>query len=306
MSISRPEECVPASNKKIQGSAVTLIWDLANLIFNLSKCQKRLEERNLLMKIPQSLRTLFIFWKEQPHHKTVQISQTRLEALEKSVQEITSKTAMASGGILSELRAALLQCLPVVELYREYLKSKTEKKSEAANAVECVIANIGEREKINIIDIGEKEMTCKEVKTIMDSLHDFYEPTNISLLLPENRFRRFKVLNQFLVQQSQEKICIWTFDNFGTAPQSVFAFLVKLEDDHNTIMKHIMRLRPQMLAQQKIFFPREFRQQFNYFSSSIVDMSSASMRMLMSMVLGDSRATRHAASKIVEERALGK
>ena len=114
MSISRPEECVPASNKKIQGSAVTLIWDLANLIFNLSKCQKRLEERNLLMKIPQSLRTLFIFWKEQPHHKTVQISQTMLEALEKSVQEITSKTAMASGGILSELRAALLQCLPVV------------------------------------------------------------------------------------------------------------------------------------------------------------------------------------------------
>ena len=112
-----------------------------------------------------------------------------LDALEKSVQEVTSKTAMASGGILSELRAALLQCLPVVEEYREYLKSKTEKKSEAANAVECVIANIGEREKITIIDIGEKEMTCLEVKTIMDSLLDFYEPTNISILLPENRFR---------------------------------------------------------------------------------------------------------------------
>ena len=255
------------------------------------------------MRIPQSLRSLFTFWKEQPH-KTVLISQTMLDALEKSVQEVTSKTAMASGGILSELRAALLQCLPVVEEYREYLKSKTEKKSEAANAVECVIANIGEREKITIIDIGEKEMTCPEVKTIMDSLLDFYEPTNISILLPENRFRRFKVLNQFLVQQSREKICIWTFDNHGTAPQSVFAFLVKLGDDLNTIMKHIMRLRPQLLAQQKLFFPREFRQQFKYLSSSIVDMGSASMRMLLSMVLGDSRATRHAASKLVEERAL--
>ena len=309
INIFRPEECVPASQKKVQGSAVSLIWDLTNLIFNISKCQKRLEERNLLKKIPQVLRGLFDFWKEQPHKKC-QISQSMLDSLEKSVQELTSKTAMASGGILSELRAGLLQCLPVLEKYHEFLKSKAERisepsnRSEASTAVECVVTDIGEREKIAIIGIGDKEVTCPEVKKIMDSLHDYYKPTNISIMLPENRKRRYKVLNHFLVQQSSGRICIWTFDNHGTAPQSVFAFLVKLEDDANTIMKHIMRLRPELLSQQKIYFPREFRQQFKFFSSSIVDVSSAPMRMLLSMILGDSTATQNAATKLVEERAL--
>ena len=33
--IFRPEECVPATNKNSQGSAVTLLWNLSNLIFNI-------------------------------------------------------------------------------------------------------------------------------------------------------------------------------------------------------------------------------------------------------------------------------
>ena len=308
ISIFRAEECVPATNKKPQGSAVAIIWNLANLIFNLSKCQKRLEERNLLMRIPQCIRALFEFWKDNSHKKA-QVSQNTMDMLEKSIQEVTSKTVMASGGILTDLRAGLLQCLPVLEKYQEYLRLKAEKKkdlssSEASNAAESVVTDIGDREKITIIDIGEKEATCSEVKKIMDSLGDYYEPVNISTMLPEERKRRFKVLNHFLVKQSSEKICLWTFDNHGTAPQSVFAFMVRLEDDLNTIMAHIMRLRPQLLVQQKIYYSKEFRQQFKFISSSIVDLSSAPMRMLLSMILGDSSATQNAATKLVEERVL--
>ena len=131
--------------------------------------------------------------------------------------------------------------------------------SGVSNAVEAVVTDIGESEKITIIDIGEKELSCPEVKKVMDSLGGYYEPVNISVKLPEDRKRRFKILNLFLAQQSTERICLWTFDNYGTAPQSVFVFLVKLEDDPNTIMRHILRLRPELLAQQKIFYPREFR-----------------------------------------------
>ena len=261
------------------------------------------------MRIPQVLRELFDFWKEQPHKKC-QISQSMLDSLEKSAQEITSKPAMASGGILSELRTGLLQCLPVLEKYRDFLKSKAEKKSEpskrseASTAVECVVTDIGDREQIAIVGIGDKEVTCPEVKEIMEALHDYYEPVNISIMMPVNRKRRYKVLNHFLVQQTTDRICIWTFNNHGTAPQSVFAFLVKLEDDADTIMKQIMRLRPELLSQQKIYFPKEFRQQFKFFSSSIVDMSSAPMRMLLSMILGDSTASQNAATKLVEDRAM--
>ena len=288
---------------------MSLIWDLTNIIFNLSKCQKRFEERNLLMRIPEPVRDLFDFWKEQ-QHKKVQISQYMLDTLAKSVQDLTSRTAMASGGILSELRSGLLQCLPVLDKYQEFLKTKAERKveqtksKEVTNAVECVVTDIGEREKITLIGIGGKDTTCPVVKKIMESLVNNYEPANISIKLPEDRRRRFEVLNQKLVEQSPTRLCVWTFDNHGTAPQSVFAFLVPLEDDSNTILKNIMRLRQELLAQQKIFFPREFRQQFKYFSSSIVDISSAPMRMLLSMVLGDSRGSHEAASKLVEERAL--
>ena len=117
-------------------------------------------------------------------------------------------------------------------------------------------------------------------------------------------YRRFKILNQFRAQQSTEKICLWTFDNYGTAPQTVFVFLVKLEDDPNTIMRHMLRLRPELLAQQKIFYPREFKQRFKFIRLSFVDVSSGPVRMLLSMVLGDSRAASNAATKAVEERVV--
>ena len=127
---------------------------------------------------------------------------------------------------------------------------------------------------------------------------------SLSISQSEDRYRRFKILNQFLAQQSTERICLCTFDNYGNALQSVFVFLVKLEDDPNTIMRHMLRLRPELLAQQKIFYPREFKQRFKFIRLSFVDVSSGPVRMLLSMVLGDSRAASNAATKAVEERVV--
>ena len=217
---------------------------------------------------------------------------------------------MATGGILSTLRIGLMECIPVLEKHQEYLVSMATRKqmqrSEASSAVDCVVKDIGDREKITIIEIGGDEKQCKEVRDIMNELFtkEFYEPVNISTMLPVNRVRRYRVLNKFLLQQTPAKLGLWTFDNHGTAPQSVFVFLVNLEDDLNTIMQKVMELRTQLLSQQRIFYPREFRQHLQYYSSSIVDTSTASMRMLLSMVLGDSRATQNAATKLVEERVL--
>ena len=176
------------------------------------------------MRIPLPVRDLFGFWKEQKQHKKVQISQHMLDGLEKSVQDLTSRTAMASGGILSDLRGSLLQCLPVLEKYEKFLKNKLEgivehsKNKEVSNAVECVVTNIGDREKITLIGIGSKDTTCPVVKKILESLVNYYEPANISMKLPADRRRRFDILNKKLVEQSSTRLCVWTFDNHGTAP----------------------------------------------------------------------------------------
>lgn len=264
-----------------------------------------------MMKIPASIRSLLDFWKDSSHKKDP-ISQTMIANLIRSIQEITSKVGMASGGILSDLRAGLLLCLPVLESHLEYLKAmadrkKVQRSSDSSSAVECIVKNINEREKIQLVEIGEKEVTSEEVKKIVEALaeKDFYEPINLSVLLPGDRKRRFKVLNHFLLQQSPLKLCLWIFDNHGVSPQSVFGFLVNLEDSPNDVMKHILELRPQLIADQKIYYPREFLQQMQYYSSSIVNPSSAPVRILMAMVLGDDRANESGvASKLVELRAL--
>ena len=181
-----------------------------------------------------------------------------MEQLIGSIQIETSKAAMVSGGILSKLRAGLLESLPVFEKHKDYLHSmisrKEKQKSEASTAVECVVENIGDREKITIIEIGGDECMCDDVEKIVRNLisKEFYQPVNISTMLPVNRKQRHRILNKFLVRQSPVKLGLWTFNNHGTAPQSVFAFLVNLEDNTNTIMKYVLEMRTELLKQQKI------------------------------------------------------
>ena len=138
-----------------------------------------------MMKIPVSIRSLLNFWKDSSNKKDP-VSQTMIANLVRSIQEITSKAGMASGGILSDLRTGLLLCLPVLENHLEYLESMADRKqlqrrSDIASAVDCVVKNINEREKIQLVEIGEKEVTSEEVKKIVEALSgkDFYEPINL-------------------------------------------------------------------------------------------------------------------------------
>ena len=289
---------------------MSLIWKLTNVLFTLSKCQKSLQERSQLVKISPSIRSLLDFWKDSSHKKSP-ISQNMVTTLINSIQEITSKVGIARGGILSELRTGLLQCLPVLENHSSYLTSMATRKqiqrsTNISSAVECVVRDISDREKVKLIEIGEREVTAGEVKKIVQAFSekDFYEPVNLSVFLPENRKRRFKVLHQFLPQQSPFKLCLWIFDNHGVAPQSVFGFLVNLEDSPNIVMKYVMDLRPQLLAEQKIFDPREFLRQMKFYCSDIVNLTSSPVRILMDMMLGNDRSSDNAPAKLVEERAL--
>ena len=234
------------------------------MLFSLSKCQKKLKERNQMSKISPCIRSLLNFWKESSH-KEDPVSQNMISSLMSSIQDTTSKEGMARGvvGIPVELRTGLLQCLPVLENHLEYFRAMAGRKqsqrmsdSDITTAAECVIRDISEREKIIIVEIGEKEVTSEEVKNIVDTLSekDFYEPINLTALrlLPDDRKRRFRILNQFLHQQSPLKLCLWMFDNPGVSPQSVFGILISLEDSPNDVLKHVMELRPQLLADQKM------------------------------------------------------
>ena len=303
----RPEECTPATSHKSQGSAVSLLWGLNRILFNLSKCQRSLEERNQLVRIHPSVRELLGFWKDSSHKSRA--GQNIIDSLIRSIQDYTSKAVMASGGILSDLRSGLLVCLPVLESHGGYLSSMASRKEgklrELSSSVECVVRSVADREKITFVEIGDRDVTSPEVRKIVEALEEnYYEPVNISTLLPVERRRRHKVLNAHLVQQSPVKLVLWTFDNHGVSPQSVFGFLIRLEDDPNQVMRKIVALRPDLLSQQKMYFPREFKQQFKYYSSNIVDVSSAPTRLLLDMMLGDSRAAPCAVTKAVEERAL--
>ena len=98
-----------------------------------------------MMKIPASIRSLLDFWKDSSHKKDP-ISQTMIANLIRSIQEITSKVGMASGGILSDLRTGLLLCLPVLENHLEYLKAMADRKKvqrscDSSSAVECIVKN---------------------------------------------------------------------------------------------------------------------------------------------------------------------
>ena len=134
--------------------------------------------------------------------------------------------------------------------------------------------------------MGEDDLKCKEVKRIVEALRDknHYEPVNISTIMPPDRKRRYKVLHHNLQKQSPLRLGLWTFDNYGKSPQSVFIFLVRLEEDFNSILNNVKTIRPGLLAQQQIFFPREFFHQFKHFSCRFVNISSSPMRILLNMI----------------------
>lgn len=115
------------------------------------------------MKIPPAVKNLLGFWQDNSHKS--QAGQNNIASIVKSIQECTSKTVMLSGGILSDLRVGLLECLHVLESHREYLSSMVQRKqnrdNEVSSSVDCVVHSVSE--KVTIIEIGQKDVTrCEE------------------------------------------------------------------------------------------------------------------------------------------------
>ena len=82
---------------------------------------------------------------------------------------------------------------------------------------------------------------------------------------------------------------LWSFDNGSSAPKSIFVMAVPEEDPPQEIFNKITHLKPQMLALQKFFFPREFYHQFHDQAGSVTGISKQNFTMLSAMVMGDDR-----------------
>ena len=54
----------------------------------------------------------------------------------------------------------------------------------AVNAVECITREVGEREKITLIEIGEDDLKCMEVKRIVEAIKDKNLTMNLLIFLP--------------------------------------------------------------------------------------------------------------------------
>ena len=99
------------------------------------------------MKIPPAVKNLLGFWQDNSHKSRA--GQNNIASIVKSIQECTSKTVMSSGGILSDLRVGLLECLHVLESHREYLSSMVQRKqnrdNEVSSSVDCVVQSVSDR-----------------------------------------------------------------------------------------------------------------------------------------------------------------
>ena len=118
------------------------------------------------------------------------------------------------------------------------------------------------------------------MKDIIEAIKnkDYYDPENIFTIL------RYKILNEYLVNQASLKLGLVDNDNHGGCSQW----------GHDACDG----------SETPVAYPREFRQQFKHFSSFIVDVGSAPMRILLNMILGSSRSIQNAAAKAVEDRVV--
>ena len=112
---------------------------------------------------------------------------------------------------------------------------------------------------------------------------------NISVLLPANKSSRSSILHRTIPSQAPEKFVVWSFENASLAPRSLFAIPVDQEDTTAQIFEKISSMRPDLLNQQKIFFPKEFYQQFYDQVGAVTGISAQELKLTSSMIIGDAR-----------------
>ena len=288
-------DCAPRIKNRKTGVATELMYSITDIVWGIGQSIKQLKGAGLWNKIPTLLSDLAMV--DQKSKEPIRITQTSAKEFATQTREIASKALMANSS-LESLKMAMLSTAEVFVEYSNYLKShlesvkkKLDKDKLIGSAAEAVVIQVSNREKVTIIEPGTKPLKNITVENIFKTLVErgIYQPVNNSTLLPVNRYSRSSILHRDLPNQAPGKLVLWTFDNWSSGPQSVFAFIVDPNDSEQIILDKINELKPSLVSLQKIYFPREFYQQFYSQVGSVTGISSQDLKLVCGMVMGDDR-----------------
>ena len=228
-------DCAPRLKNRKTGLATELVYEITDIVWKIGLAEKQLTSSGMWSKVPGVISKLATF--KQKSKEPIRITQLSAKNFSTVLRETASKALMANPK-LAELKLAMLTCADIFWKYSEYLekhldlvKSKAIKERSVKSAVEAVILQINNREKVTLIDTGSKNLTNPVVQKIFQLMGESYKPVNISTILPANRISRSTILHRDLPNQAPERIVVWTFDNGSISPQSIFAFKVDLDLD---------------------------------------------------------------------------
>ena len=288
-------ECAPKEKHKPTGQGTQLLLDITDVLWKIGQSSKQLSGRGFWNQIPAELLELIKF--EIKSKEPVLMTQQSSKLFAEQIRDLTDRTVMAQDK-LGTLRLALLKAAEVFQKYSSWLKTNLEAKvkksmdlKSVGTGVEGVIKQLSDREKIHFIEKGNKPMTNPHVIKVFDALKDSepYTAVNISVLLPTNKNARYYILHTAIPHQAPGRLIIWAFHNGSNAPQSLFAFPVGEEETTQEILEKVSQIRPKLLNLQKIFFPREFYQQFYAQVGTVSGVSAQEFKLMSSMICGDSR-----------------
>ena len=287
-------DCAPRQKNRKTGAATELVYEITDIVWRVGLAEKQLMSSELWKNVPDIVNNLATF--QQKSKEPIKITQTSAKSFATFIRETSSKALMANQN-LSGLKLAMLACAEIFVKYSEYLKKhleaankKAAKDKFIASGTEAVILQLSNREKVTAIEAGNKPLTNPTVIKIFQQLTQSYQPINISTILPANRYSRSSILHRDLPNQAPEKIIMWTFDNGGVSPQSIFVFKVEPGDSIQTILDRTNELKPKLQKMQKFFFPHEFYQQFYDRIGAVTGISKQDLKLINSMVMGDDRS----------------
>jgi thymidylate kinase len=303
-------DCMGRVKNQRTGAATELVYEVTEIVWKVGQVEKQLRSSSLWSRVPKIISDLATF--EVKSKDPIHMTQTSTRTFATHIREVASKALMASQN-LTDLKLALLSCAEIFIKYSEYLRVHLEKvKNKAASdrsistATEALLLQLSNREKVSLVEVGEKPLQNETVISIFTKLDEsgLYNPVNISTILPTNRYSRSTIIHRDLPNQARRKFVLWTFDNGRAAPQSIFAFLVDPDDSLQTILEKTNKLKPNLQKLQKFYYPREFYSQFYDQIGAVTGISSQDLKLVCSMVMGDDRKFDGEVKKRFEEAVM--
>ena len=286
--------CAPRVKNKQTGAATELVYELSSKIWKIGQCKNQLENSSLWWKIPNEILGLVKTSKKK--EELIMMTQFSSKIFASEIRELASLVIMAKPELLS-YRVALLGTADVFDSYSVFLKAKAAAMEEnrlraknIATAAEAVCVQLANREKFTVINEGTEPLTHPTISKMFEKMRieGPYNPVNIAVLLPTDRYQRSYILNKALPKQAPERVALWAFENIN-APQSIFCFTVNSGDTAEEIFRKVQQLKPNLLKLQKFFYPREFYHQFSEQLQLVTGITPQMQKLITSMIMGDNR-----------------